>query len=568
MNNIIPSQPIQISEAEPRGYYMNPYQTSNNRHQTCIEPFGGSTITYQEPRSSLKGYKPQFKIPTDEFAVTQHTSIFQYEGLFTFKFPSAGKYQLIGGYWYFTKATYVTDHYEYKPEDNRECVSEGPLNAFCVIQKTVPQYSSALNIDDNVYKYQTIQQQTLSNQFQNVHNKTWFGGDKPCWEVEWLPYTFATGTKTYVSELNFAKAVNGTISVNATSVAYKCIDNQSVKLVSTNNNAFEHAYIQVKKSFEIPFSSLNSQFAIDTNIYFNALKNQPVTLIIEFVNQQFAYCFDHANKVLVTGLDGDQKNRTGIISHKLYLDTKCDPDYLSDSASNKLIENKFIAYDTFSVANKQPVTGTTAETIDRSLRSVNDIILMFEPTAAEEWEMYRQQSTLFTVQQCIDIINRKMDNTLEMVFPHKFQLYRQGGNDPVFTQAISKLEIFQYEQQKMMNSLMQQSTQPAPQFGNIMEWGRTFAMICIGLQQFNNDLPVDCILDGINNSGASKLRLTFELATYNEYSEEPVKFNSSNLINNKTKIENYDCICFLNYDSFVKIYPEVSKMTVAQEPSQ
>ncbi|CAL6037940.1 Conserved_hypothetical protein [Hexamita inflata] len=565
MSQIIPSQPISISEAEPRNYFVNPYQAVNNRHQTIVDVFGGSSVTYQEPRSSLSGYRPQFKIPTDEFAITPHTSIFQYEGLFTFKFPSAGKYELISGYWYFTKATFDTDHYEFKPEDKRTCVSESAQNAFCVIQKTTPQYSSPLNIDDYIYMQKTTEQQSLSNQFQNAHNKTWFGGDESCFTVEWLPFTIASGTKTYKSELDFAKAVNGTVSTDATSKAYEC-NLQSVKLVSTKNNAFEHAYIQVKKSFEIPFMSLNKQFSIDTNLYLNALKNQPLTLIIEFVRQQFAYCFDHANKVLVTGLDSNGINRTGIISHKLYLDTKCDPDYLSDASSNKVLENKFIAFDTFTIANKQPVTGTTAETIDRSIRSINDIILMFNPTPTEEWEEFRQQSTFFTVQQCIDLINGKIDNTVEMLFPHKFQLYRQGGNDPVFTEGISKLEVFQYEQIKMMNYHLQQTKQFAPEFKSLMEWGRKYAMICIGLEQFNCDLPVDVIYDGLNNTGASKLRLTYELAAYDDYSEYPSKYNpGKNDIKGKTQISNYDCMCFLNYDSFVQIYPETSKMVVTQQ---
>ncbi|CAL6030316.1 Hypothetical_protein [Hexamita inflata] len=588
-----------ISEAEQRGYYMNPYQTVNNRHSTQIDPFGGSTVTYQQPRASLAGYKPQWKISTDEYAISPHTSMLMYEGLFTFKFPSAGKYELIGGYWYFTQAvldTSVTPNkYTYSQvktnvalnitQDGstkmisastatatqtyvpyRKCVAESALNAFAPIMKTVPQYSSPLNIDDQIYIRKTIEQTKYSNQYQNTNNRTWFGGDEPAWVVEWFPSKLESNkTRTYISELDYA-ATKGTLASGDTDLINDTKD--QCTLVNAKTGTFNYAYIQVKKAFELPFMLLNAQFDVEQNIYLNALKNQPLTLIIEFVNQQFAYCFDHSGKVLVDGVNQNNVNRTGIISHKLYLDTKCDPDYLSDSSVPGLIENKFIAYEAYTIGNCQPVTGTTSETIDRCLTSVNDIIITFQPTTTEQCEMFRQQSTFFPSKVCVDIQNGNIDSAVELVFPHKFQIYRQGGNDPIFTEAISSIHMFMMEFQKMQNYQMQREYQMPNEFKSIMEWARKYAMIGIGLQQFTADLPVDVILDGINNSGATKIRMSYELATYNEFSEYPIKYNATNTIANKTAIENYDCLCFLNYDAFVKIFPTNSKMIVEQTPTK
>ena len=43
------------------------------------------------------------------------------------------------------------------------------------------------------------------------------------------------------------------------------------------------------------------------------------------------------------------------------------------------------------------------------------------------------------------MINHKFDDSLETLFPYKFNLRRQGGNDRVFTEDINDLETLRYE---------------------------------------------------------------------------------------------------------------------------
>ena len=51
------------------------------------------------------------------------------------------------GYWFFKEATYKTNKYVYQNETEEVCISEAPLNAFCVLDSSYADYSTSLNVD-------------------------------------------------------------------------------------------------------------------------------------------------------------------------------------------------------------------------------------------------------------------------------------------------------------------------------------------------------------------------------------------------------------------------------------
>jgi hypothetical protein len=127
---------------------MVPYQSSTNFHHLTLRTYGGQgELNYTSPRSDLNGTRLQYNIPTNVYAVSNHTSYYQYDGLFTFKFTKPGKYTMKSGYWFFKEATYKTDKYVYQNETEEICISEAPLNAFCVLDSTYADYSTSLNVD-------------------------------------------------------------------------------------------------------------------------------------------------------------------------------------------------------------------------------------------------------------------------------------------------------------------------------------------------------------------------------------------------------------------------------------
>ena len=102
---------------------------------------------------------------------------------------------------------------------------------------------------------------------------------------------------------------------------------------------------------------------------------------MEFLEAKFAYCFDHSNGlVLVNSVDSTGANRTGLIDHKLHLMTKSDTDYRSDVMEKDVIGAKLKLYTSYNIDTRAPITGRVDETLSRSLFSINDIILFYQPT--------------------------------------------------------------------------------------------------------------------------------------------------------------------------------------------
>ena len=64
MADIINDKHIEVTELEGDALYTSPYQQSNNFHHAILQTYGGSSLSYDQPRSSLSGYKPQFNITT------------------------------------------------------------------------------------------------------------------------------------------------------------------------------------------------------------------------------------------------------------------------------------------------------------------------------------------------------------------------------------------------------------------------------------------------------------------------------------------------------------------------
>ncbi|CAL6024871.1 Conserved_hypothetical protein [Hexamita inflata] len=575
-DNIQHQEPQNITEIQDPQIYVCPHQQPNNFHHRISDTFGGITLNYTQPKASISGYKPQFNIPTGDFAIVPHASYFQYDGKFTFKFPSAGKFMLNSGYWWFQPAVFngTAKTYSYATT-TRTCISEGPLNSFCVLRRAVPSYSTPLNDEDFVYLQRTLSQSKYSSEYQNAHSTTWFNSGTDQWVVEWLPNKI-DGTplkKTYMSEVDYVTA-KSTIDGNDHE-----LDDPQVKLVNASpgtalgeNGAltatppkFNYAFIQTKREFIIPFNLLNLQFDTANNLYYNVLSGQDIKLVISFLETKFAYCFDHSNgMVLVNGTDSNGYARTGLIDHKLHLMTKSDEDYKSDAKVKDTIVAKLKLYDSYNIATRTPVTGRVEEQISRSILSINDLVFFFQPTLEEEWYQFRQVSTFFKPDVIVDMLNNKLDKCLETLFPFKFNIRRQGGNDKVFTEDLNCLETFRYEYLRCMNYNQNLTHGLTNDYSNIMSWITKFGFIAINLQNWNNDLQVDVMYDGVDNSGSAKLSIAWEIAIYSEFKQDPQKYNPA-LQTNKTLINNYDCICFLNYDALCNINVKTSRMSIDQE---
>ncbi|CAL6008443.1 Conserved_hypothetical protein [Hexamita inflata] len=581
-DNIMYQQPVNITEIQDPQIFLCPHQQSNNFHHRISDTFGGTTLNYTQPKASISGYKPQFNIPTGDFAIVPHASYFQYDGKFTFKFPSAGKFMLNSGYWWFQQAVFnsTTKTYSYATT-TRICISEGPLNSFCVLRKAVPSYSTPLNDEDFIYLQRTLSQSKYSSEYQNAHSTTWFNSGTDQWVVEWLPNKIE-GTplkKTYMSELEYAVAKTAAPVAAPNAAKDIEIDDPQVKVINAvsavalgENGAltasaaqFNYAFIQTKREFIIPFNLLNMQFDTEHNIYYNVLSGQDVKLVVSFLEAKFAYCFDHSNGlVLVNGTDSNGYARTGLIDHKLHLMTKSDTDYKSDTAEKGVIGAKLKLYDCYNIATRTPVTGRVEEQISRSIISINDLVFFFQPTLEEEWNQFRQVSTFFKPDVIVDMLNNKIDKCLETLFPFKFNIRRQGGNDKVFTEDLSCLETFRYEYLRCMNYNQNITYGLTNDYSNLMSWITKFGFIAINLQNWNNDLKVDIMYDGVDNSGSAKLSIAWEIANYSEFKQDPQKYNPA-LQTNKTLIDNYDCYCFLNYDALCNINVKTSRMSIDQE---
>ena len=84
--------------------------------------------------------------------------------------------------------------------------------------------------------------------------------------------------------------------------------------------------------------------------------------------------------VLVNSVDSTNTARTGLIDHKLHLMTKSDTDYRSDAMEKDVIGAKLKLYTSYNIATRSPITGRVDEPISRSILSINDIILFYQPT--------------------------------------------------------------------------------------------------------------------------------------------------------------------------------------------
>ena len=98
------------------------------------------------------------------------------------------------------------------------------------------------------------------------------------------------------------------------------------------------------------------------------------------------------------------KAKCGIIKNELHLMIKDDTAFKSDVQAKDHILHAIRPYEMWAVATRQTMNGRIDEPIQRNIKSMNDIVLMFTPDEATtsdtpsnmECLLYRQDSTFFT----------------------------------------------------------------------------------------------------------------------------------------------------------------------------